>query len=747
MVLQRPTTQQVDDTNCAREPIHLAQAIQPHGHLLVVRPSDQVVLRCDVAARELFGADPIGTRLDDLFDTPVGPLLARRQPRAHGPPVSSGIVEAAGTRCTLIAHELDDQLIVELERGTAEADPGWWALVDHAVASLTACTDEPTLYRTAVRELQRMTGHHRVMFYVFDPDQHGHVVAEESADGEPRFLGLHFPESDIPRQARRLYTLTPSRGIADASADGVPLSPRAERPLDMTWCQTRAVSPIHLEYLRNMEVAASFSASVVVAGELRGLVACHHDQVLHLPYAKRLGVGVVARTIAQQLASLSARRAHAEQGVREGVELLFLRHFVTADTPLAAMRQALPDAVRLVNSDGFVVKTSAGLLRHGPLQPPEAFVDALAAVAEPGTVWASEHLAHDAPEAHAAAEGGVAGALVVPLQRGGCIAWLRLEELQHVQWAGEPDKRIDATTGTLRPRASFAKWEQLVRDRCVAWSRTDRDVATVLQRAMGHRLGHPDHSFETILDRMQRYVQQLKVTNVQLRRSNADLEQFAYAAAHDLQSPLRTIKGFVDMIDHERRTGTATLPPELEQYWAPIGRGLHTMRELLTGLLDYSRLGSAQLDDTPVPLGDVLHNVRRSLSADLSDDDATVVVEELPSVEGSRVQLQRLFQNLLDNALKYHRPDVPPQVHVTAERHGDRFAIDVRDNGQGIPQDLQAKAFELFRRLHRDDARGSGLGLAMAKRIAERHGGSIEVESEVGVGSCFRVWLPALEEE
>ncbi|HLO78699.1 MAG TPA: ATP-binding protein [Magnetospirillum sp.] len=229
----------------------------------------------------------------------------------------------------------------------------------------------------------------------------------------------------------------------------------------------------------------------------------------------------------------------------------------------------------------------------------------------------------------------------------------------------------------------------------------------------------------------------------ELKRSNADLEQFAYAVSHDLHEPLRTISGFVGLL---KRSYAGQLPSEAIEFIDMAVDGVKRMTGMIDDLLAYSRIGRADISPVPVNLGDCAARARASLGAAIDEAGATVTIGPLPEIVAIESQMISLLQNLLGNAVKYRAPDRPPCVEVTAQREGSHWKIRVADNGIGIPAQDRERVFQVFQRLHRRGISGSGVGLALCRRIAERHHGSITIEDrEDGQpGSVFVVRLPAL---
>jgi light-regulated signal transduction histidine kinase (bacteriophytochrome) len=226
----------------------------------------------------------------------------------------------------------------------------------------------------------------------------------------------------------------------------------------------------------------------------------------------------------------------------------------------------------------------------------------------------------------------------------------------------------------------------------------------------------------------------------ELERSNADLEQFAYVASHDLGEPLRVVAGFSELLERRYK---GQLDERADRYIGHMVDAVTRMRELIDDLLEYARVGRADRAFTRVDLDAVMHDVRTSLQRRIEDRDGTLDVGPLPEVHGDERQLGQLLQNLCANALKFTRDGVPPVVRVRADRDTDGWVVAVSDNGIGMAPEHRERVFQMFQRLHsREHYEGTGIGLAICEKIVMRHGGDIRVASEEGVGSTFSFTLP-----
>ena len=241
------------------------------------------------------------------------------------------------------------------------------------------------------------------------------------------------------------------------------------------------------------------------------------------------------------------------------------------------------------------------------------------------------------------------------------------------------------------------------------------------------------------LDERRRAEQQLACYTQELARSNAELEQFAYVASHDLQEPLRMVASFTQLLA-KRYQGR--LDQEADEFIGYAVDGATRMQRLINDLLAYSRVGTRGRAFQPKDSNDVFRQARDNLAKAIEDSGAIIFQDHLPTVMGDEMQLIQLFQNLVANAIKFHGPELP-QIQVSAEKNGREWVFAVKDNGIGIAPEHQERIFSIFQRLHqRSEYPGTGIGLAMCKKIVERHGGHIWVESQVGAGSTFYFTIP-----
>ncbi|MFJ3539309.1 ATP-binding protein [Streptomyces sp. NPDC090109] len=797
-----------DLTRCVREPIHLLGSVQSCGSLVAVDPETGVV---EVAARNT--GSLLGVEAEDLVGGPVTRLVSaavfeeavEAAGDEGGVPAALALsddVTAPGRSFDVSAHRRDGLLILEFEprsAGGTEAR-GFYQGVRRALARLRSAENVEDCCRVAVREVRALSGFDRVVAYRFDgEDGPGEVVAEDVREDWEPWLGLWFPATDIPPQARRLYRENWIRVIGDVDDVAVGLHPPVREatgaPLDLSQAALRTVSGFHLEYLRNIGVRSSMSVSVLREGRLWGLIACHGAEPARITPEVRSACEMFGAAFSLQLSAIGEREradAHVESTARsaavaEALERERLEEgFGGAGGPL----------MELLDADGVVLRRAERTLGAG-----EAFAPGLLRTLEtrargltPGEPWCTDRLAEeDGPEggaedgpgggteaADGGPDGGPAGVLMVPLSGAGeYIAWRRPERPMPRQWAADPSLpvRVGPHGERLTPRGSGAVFRATVRGRSLPWTVRDRAVAKELWRLLtGLVLRHAE-----VLDAI----------NDELRMRNVDLDSFAHAAAHDLKEPLRGISNAATfaMEDAGEELDEVTLR-RLRTMQRLAGR----MDELLNSLLHYARLGRAGLRVREVELAVALDAALEVAGPRLAEQGVAVVRGTLPRVWADPDRLDEILVNLLVNAAKYARRDGERRVEVTVERRpvppagngpgtpaggdpqargadgdapgtptgdasgtptgeapgtpaGPQPVVVVRDNGIGIPADRRDEVFDLFRRLHgpSEHGGGTGVGLALVKRIVERHGGRIWLEAVPGGGTAFYFTLGSPE--
>lgn len=521
--MTRTTPGSIPTIDCADEPIRIPGSVQPHGVLLAVSPDDLRVVMASAGAQEHLGlhaADLVGRPLHDVVGQDAVPHLPLSEDALEPHTVTIAGPSGAPATFELLAHESGGLLVLELEphRPTQDDRPLRTRL---ALRALQGAGTQVDLSGILAREVRSITGFDRVMVYRFDPEWNGEVVAEDAREDLEPFLGLHYPASDIPAQARALYTTQWLRSIPDARYTPSPLVPSLNpldgNALDLSGSALRSVSPVHLQYLDNMGVRASMSVSLIVHGRLWGLVACHHYDGPHFPSAVVRGAAeFLGRTASLLLQGKEDEARHVDSLAIAATSAELARELAAQiRNPMAVLTRddRVLDLVEGATGAAIRINGELGLVGE---TPDAADVDALHDLLweHGGSVVVSDSLsrdliASDLPRRMTATASGV---LAVRLGAAGSrdfLAWFRPEVLREVHWAGDPHtKGMELTEAGLRltPRASFAAWVEQVRGRSETWTPSQVAAAERLGQDIDELLTRRKHEEERVAAALRRIV-------------------------------------------------------------------------------------------------------------------------------------------------------------------------------------------------------------------------------------------------
>lgn len=716
----------IDLDNCDREPIHIPGHIQPHGVLIALDLQGRLTHASRNAASVLASLPALGaampkegTGADAPLWEAVGAALSDAATGEERAPLNME-VESGGAIFDAVLHAHDGQVIVELERRASPVvDLAAFALLAHrSMGQLRNRKDIATLLAEAVGTVRRLTGFDRVMAYRFHQDDSGEVMTEERKPGLDTFLHRRFPASDIPVQARALYVRNPLRLIADVNDEQVPIEAydAAARPLDLSHSVLRSVSPIHIEYLRNIQVGASMSLSIVVHGRLWGLIACHHGTAHRVPYAVRMTCDVLSHVLSSAVQSaverLDVKRRQAADEVRKQLTTLLLDSDDFAmdfEAQVVALGRVLSfDAALCVyggarSASALSVEATTMLLRW--LDPNERD---LVAVNELGSL----------PVALQAALRPFCGLLAFCIDRvnRGWIVLLRREQVETIVWSGIPAKleRIGPMGVRLTPMGSLAEWRQTVEGTAVAWDDADQAIAHDLMEALG-RAGAA------------------RAARMEMARA-----QLLAVLGHDLRDPLQTISMMSQLLERggaDRQAG----------YGKRIASAIGRMQRLIAEVFEMSRLKAGLGLGLSVVPGDMAAFVRTLVDDALLAHPETHVVTELPAtldVDFDPDRMAQVVNNLLSNARNHGV--VGESVWVGLTHKAPYVVLRVANMAPPISDVEVGTLFDPFKPKSIGNVRnpgGLGLGLYIASEVAKGHGGKLEYSHD-GTRVIFTVTLP-----
>lgn len=726
--------------------IHLSSQIQPHGVLLVLEEPELKILQVSTNTLNIFGITPenmLQKKLEDLLD----PFQIER--------IKTGL---SGANLDFInstrvwVRKKDDEyivfdavfhrnqegfLILELEPATTQENIPFLSFYHLAQASINQLKNTSNLRefcQVIVQEVQKITEFDRVMLYKFDDDGHGSVVAEEKLESLEPYLGLHYPESDIPKPARKLFAVNSIRIIPDSSSEPVKVfpvnNPINDRPIDLTNSILRSAAPCHMEYLHNMGVGASLTISLIKDQKLWGLIACHHQSSKYISYELRKACEFLGRLIFTEISVREETEDHDRQINMTYIQSRLIEHMSQDENFIDGLVKNPQNLLDLASAQGAAVCFGGNCTVVGET-PKEEDLNFLIQWLKNNVeeeVFYTDSLPQIYPDAESF-KNVASGLLAIPIAKRNYVLWFRPEVIQTVNWGGDPNQAFEVSQsgGNVRlcPRKSFELWKETVRLTSLPWKDVEVKAALELRKA--------------IVNIVLRQADELAQLAQDLERSNADLKKFAYVASHDLQEPLNQVVNYVQLL--EMRYGEQ-LDEEGHEFISYAVQGVTLMQTLIDDVLAYSKVDmqaiAFQITEVKTALDRALGNLRQRIN----ESGATITQDTLPTVMADSTQLMQLFQNLIGNAIKFHS-EQPPQIHVGAKRIEDAWLFSVQDNGIGIDPQFSDRIFVIFQRLHtRDEYIGTGMGLAICKKIVECHRGRIWVESKLGEGATFYFTIP-----
>ncbi len=744
-----------DLADCNHIELHTPGCIQPHGLLFLV-DHQFTIQQLSANTGPWLGRSPeslVGRSLTKLLDEQqcqtITHYLHQPSPDIFNP-FDVAIAHADGSWIQMqgILQRVKTDILLELEPVAQANDNGiqFYHQLKQAIATVRHSATLSELTQRTAEEVRRITQFDRVMIYQFEADQSGVVIAESKRADLDSYLGLHYPASDIPQQARQFYYDHWTRFIPDVNYDAAALVPTTHpatgEPLDLGSSTLRSVFSGHLDYLRNMGVSASFSISLINERRLWGLIVCHHDTPKFVDYETRKSCEFLGQFLSVEFVHQQDRDTQLVQRKIQDIQAAFQSSLPATPEAAAAIlyhhRQSLLD---LVQASGAAIALDNQIYCIGQTPPMEMIQQLIHWLSDrTEDVFYTDALPRWFPDA-AAYQNVACGILTVAviLKRTAYrLIWFRPEQIQTINWAGNPHDETyrldDSGTARLSPRGSFELWKETVRDRALPWqpitSESARQLRTTLMVA----------ALEFSHTAVQRAAEQAHLAS--LAKS-----QFLAKMSHELRTPLNAILGFAQVIASDR-----TLSLDHQEHLAIISRSGEHLLELINDVLEMSKIESGQVDlhKTPFDLHIMLIAVRDMFALKAANKGIELVTEWCPSVPkmvyGDVGKLRQILINLLGNAIKFTEQghvsltvSSLPALPVVEADPVAWLEFRVQDTGSGIAAADLPKIFDAFVQADykRQFIEGSGLGLAISRQFARLMAGDIVATSVEGQGSTF----------
>ncbi|GLS44484.1 histidine kinase dimerization/phosphoacceptor domain -containing protein [Methylobacterium brachythecii] len=722
---QRVRAEPVDPGLCEREPIHIPGSIQPNAIMVAADAESLEVLAHSANIGDIL-SDGVPIEGRPLSAILPAPFIASIEAGIVAHSLEDGrllrqTIALAGRpdeRFYAVAHVQGGRVIVELERAPERPDDFGSASpldLELAVVRLRAAGTLDEAARIAASELRLLTGFESVLVYRFDEEWNGEAIAEDMVpDWDRPLIGLRFPSSDIPAQARALYHKAKSRFVIDRDCVPVPLvagKAAGNGPIDLTFAQNRTLSPIHLEYQRNLGVNGSMSISILVEGRLWGLMIGHHRQQHYVAPETRAASTVLTDAFAMRVQEIEAHAQWAEQQSHLDIEGRLVRSLAQSDDFVQALTVGSTTLLDLFEAGGAGIVSEDHISLIGAC-PSEREVLALAAwlketlpSGQPSYTTDALGSAHPRAGAYAQTASGLLAAFV-DAQRMHLLLWFRPEVPSAVTWGGDPRKPVIAGSGSVAvlPRRSFERWVEERRGVSAPFLHWQVSLAEQLAQAV-----------EGVVLRQRRKIEELTQLLVDKERLLAQKDLLTREIDHRVKNSLQIVSAFLHM---QRRQIT---DPEARQAFAETSGRVMSVARVHDSLY---QAGSVE----EVDLGQTIENLCNDLTG-LAGNQHSVELTAEPGLMvpyQKAVSLSLIATELVTNAFKYGgSEDRGAQVNVSVSGVANGVTLKVCDDGVGLPEGWDTRA------------KGTGLGMKLVRAMLEQIDARIEVENVPG--ACFTV--------
>ena len=534
------------------------------------------------------------------------------------------------------------------------------------------------------------------------------------------FLGLHYPESDIPRQARELYLKKRKRIFSNVHLENVALISRTNTDIDLSFTASRGMSPIHGQYIKNSGASSSFSVSIIIDDYLWGLVTCQNSEPKHIDLEDRVQAGIFTALAANAYSSFKSKKElNYRIALNEKAAVLksdFLKHGTLFDSLVVNKSEikGLPEA------DGLAIISEDNIVTEGNV-PERSVIKKIAQWANENTednIYISRSFLKDLGDVLGLDERAAGIAIYfVEKSKNEMLIWFRKEFDEHINWAGNPEKKIGVFSQNgeekqiISPRTSFHVFTENIKGNSKRWNSRNISAVQAIR--------------DVILETSHKQYTAIKELNNQLRKVNEELDSFSYTISHDLGTPLTVMKLNAQML-----LSNFEKTDKNKNKLYSIIEEIDNMAEMMHDVLQLSRAKHSEIDLESLQTVNTIKKISENAKITFESPRSEIIIKECPDVLADKTMLHQVFLNIINNAVKYSSHRDQPKVEIEGSEDGQTIIYRISDNGIGIPEEEKHKMFKIFNRM--DNAKkfkGNGIGLSIVHRIMKRIGGNVTYES------------------
>ena len=588
------------------------------------------------------------------------------------------------------------------------------------------------IWQSLCDSVAQIIDYDRVMIYQFLEDNSGIVIAEQKKIKEESILGYRYPEFDIPLQARNLYLRNLSRQVPDINQDTVNIVGTAATEIDLSKSQIRALSPVHLEYLKNFGVQASASFSIIIENKLWGLVACQNILPKYIPYNKR-NISLFITHYAANKYLVQQQRIKIAQDLKiKEIELQLKEKLLYTQSYEKAIAEFAPQFMQTLTATGLIIKSPDYTLSFGDT-PNNYLLEDIHTEINERMVNENIFTSHEFNLLSKVKIDnnywtGIAR-LSLDDKHEFSIYLFRKEILIEEKWAGIPEKKQifsqEKNAYIYSPRTSFQLWKKEVKGQSEKWSKFDIVFLKRIQKL--------------IQDSMLRKMNEVKKLNEKLIEANNKLDTYTHQLAHDLKNPLSTIK-----TSGQFMYSRSEIPKDLLKKFAHnIVDAANLINDIIDRTIESSKTSLNILKFEPIATEMFINQLIQQALQNYKVHHSEIKLGELHPVFGEKTLLYQLFMNLINNAVKFSSKKPITIIEIYSTTNGKVTTYFIKDNGIGINEMEKEKVFSMHKRLsNANEFEGTGIGMAIVKRIVTRLNAEISFESTVNDGTIFKITFP-----
>lgn len=718
---------------CHDEPIHIPGYIQSFGYLIGIETTSLTISFFSENISDVFKIerceDLFGKKLSqfpEVFQTVIDSdifkdagFLSKRENETYFDKIT-----VAGKQYHFSVFRANDYIFLEFE--AVYENPN--KRITNKYDNFYIIDNEQEIWDQLLNTISNIINYDRIMVYKFMSDGSGKVISEKTNNHLESYLGLHYPEHDIPRQARELYKKKRKRIFSDVYSHPVRILSRSGKSVDLTFAASRAMSPIHGQYIKNSGASSSFSISIIIDDQLWGLVTCQNSEPKHIDLEDRVQAGIFTVLASNAYSSFKSKK-ELEYRIDLNEKLYALKSEFLEHGSLFESLDFNKSELRLMpKADGLAIISDNEIVTDG-ITPDREIINNIVNWAYENTsdnVFISNSFLKDyGSELNLNSD--TAGIIIYFVERSKkeILIWFRKEFDEHINWAGNPEKKIETFSKngeeirTVSPRESFQVFSENIKGKSKRWS-SKNQIAVHLIRDLIFETSH------------KQYIT-IKKLNDQLKKVNEELDSFSYTISHDLGTPLTVMKLNAQMLLNS--LGDIT-DKDKNKINSIIGE-IDNMAEMMQNVLQLSRAKHSEIQLETIETNMTIRKITENAKITYDSQKSMVVIKECPEVLADKTMLHQVFLNIINNAVKYSSDREQPIIEIEGTEAGDQIIYRIKDNGIGIPEENKHRMFKIFNRM--DNAKkfkGNGVGLSIVHRIMNRLGGNVDYESNKE-GTCF----------